>query len=168
MKKTMTMLLAVLMLGGEVQANVFKEILKGAISGALENNSQTRTDAFSVIINAVGSGQTLNVTDQQILEALPVYIRRASSRDSLTIKEMWGFFYNRGLDRRQQKLIKNWIANRANVNTNPFEVWVLGCMLYDGYAGELNKQGAINLHRTNARLGYTFSAGWLRGHGLGY
>ena len=167
MKKTMTILLAALMLGGEVQANVFKEILKGALNGAMEPQNKPKT-SFGYIIDCVSAGQALNVSDQQILEALPVYINRASSLDSLAIKEMWCFFYNKGLDQRQRMLIMNWIRKRANVNTNPFEVWVLGCMYFEGYAGQLNKQQGINLHRQNARLGYTFSVGWLRGHGLGY
>ena len=163
----MILLLAALMLGGEVQANVFKDILKGALNGALEQQS-TPKSSFAYIIDCVSRGQALNVTDQQILEALPVYIQRASSRDALAVKQMWYFFGNSGLDQRQRLLIMNWIKNRANANTNPFEVFVLGCMYYEGYAGQLNKQYGINLHRKNAQLGYTLSAGWLRHHGLGY
>ena len=146
MKKTLMILLAALMLGGEVYASAWKEI-----------------------IDAVSDRQALNVTDQQILEALPVYIRRASSPFSdLAVREMWDFFYNRGLSSQQQQLIFNWVKKRANVNTNPFEVWALGCMLFEGYAGHMNKQQAIELHRSNARLGYIPSSAWLRYRRLAY
>ena len=146
MKKTLMILLAALMLGGEVYANAWREIY-----------------------DAISDRKALDVTDQQILEALPVYIRRASSPFSdLAVKEMWGFFYNRGLSQHQQQLILDWMKQRADVNTNPFEVWALGCMLFEGYAGQLNKQQAIELHRANARLGYRPSSAWLRYRHLAY
>ena len=146
MKKTLMILLVALMLGGEARADAWREIN-----------------------HAVCSRQVVNVTDEQILEALPVYIIRASQPFSnLATSEMWAFFYNRGLSRHQQELIMNWIKQRANANTNPFEMWVLGCMYFDGYAGQLNKQQGIELHRANARLGYTLSASWLRYRHLAY
>ena len=146
MKKTLMMLLAALMLGGEARADAWREIN-----------------------HAVCSRQVVNVTDEQILEALPVYIIRASQPFSnLATSEMWAFFYNRGLSRHQQELIMNWIRNRANVNTHPYEVWVLGCMYFNGYAGQMNKQQAIELHRANARMGYVPSSAWLRYRGLAY
>ena len=146
MKKTLMILLAALMLGGEVRADAWREIF-----------------------DAISDRQALNVTDEKILEALPVFIRRGSQPFSnLATSEMWSFFYNRGLSRHQQELIMNWIRNRANVNTHPYEVWVLGCMLFQGYAGQLNKQQAIELHRANARLGYVPSTVWLRSRGLTY
>ena len=146
MKKTLMILLAALMLGGEVHASAWRDIY-----------------------DVVSDRKALNVTDQQILEALPVYIRRASSPFSdLAVREMWDFFYNRGLSKQQQQLIFNWIRQRADVNTNPFEVWVLGCMLFDGYAGLQNKQQAIELHRSNARMGYVPSSAWLRYRRLAY
>ena len=146
MKKTLILLLAALMLGGEVYADAWREIF-----------------------DAISNRQALNVTDEQILEALPVFIRRASQPISqLATNEMWCFFNNRGLSRHQQELIMNWIKKRADVNTNPYEVWVLGCMYFNGYAGQLNKQHAIELHRANARLGCGLSGAWLRYRGLGY
>ena len=83
MKKILMILLAVLMLGGEVHANAWREIY-----------------------DAISDRKALDVTDQQILEALSVYIRCAPApfRD-LAVKEMWGGFYNRGLSRHQQQLI---------------------------------------------------------------
>ena len=145
MKKTLLILLAALVIGGEVHASAFREI-----------------------IDVVGSNKPLNVTDQQILEALPVYAARAATLDSLCMKEMECFLYNRGLSQHQQKLILNWIRNRADVNTHPYEVWLLGCLLFDGYAGQINKQEAINIHRANARLGCRLSVNWLRYRGLAF
>lgn len=131
---------------------------------------EVRVNAWREIYDAVSALRAVDVSDQKILEALPVYIARASSPSfsNLATQEMWGFFYNRGISLHQQQLILNWIEQRADVNTHPYEMWVLGCLLFDGYAGKLNKQQGIELHRANARLGYIPSSVWLRARGLAY